>query len=81
MTCPTTLPRVSSEAMCAASGTTICATTDVSPTSTDTARNTPNTGDTAVSSSASAVANSTRTISVRFSNRSPSGSTNSSPSA
>ncbi len=81
MTLPTDRPRSSGGARSAASGTSTCATTEVIPTSTDTARNIPNTGDTAVSSSATAVATRVRVASVRLSTRSPSGSRNSNPTA
>ncbi|ANP52208.1 hypothetical protein J2Z21_009505 [Streptomyces griseochromogenes] len=51
------------------------------PTSTETARNIPKTGETAVSSRADAVASRVRVASARFSTRSPSGSRNNSPTA
>ena len=81
ITRPTIRPRWSGSARCAANGTRICATTEVSPTSTETAANTAKVGASAAASSAAAVPTSTRVTSFLFSTRSPIGSTNSRPAA
>jgi hypothetical protein len=81
VTCPTYLPRLCSGARWAASGMSTWATTEVTPTSARAIRNTPKPGAAAATASATAVTSSVREESLRFSSRSPSGSSSASPSA
>ena len=81
MTLPTTLPRSAGDARWAAYGMRTCATIELIPTTTDTARNTPKLGARPAASSAAAVTSSVRAARARFSSRSPSGTSRNRPMA
>lgn len=78
---PTTLPRDSSGARCAASGISICTDTELKPTSSDTSRNRFGCSANAAPSRLSTATAVVISISLRFSSKSPSGTRKNKPSA
>jgi hypothetical protein len=76
---PTTRPRVASGARCAASGIRICTATEPKPITAAQVRKTPADGAKAAQASATALSVADIKISLRFSTRSPSGTTNRRP--
>jgi hypothetical protein len=81
MTRPTNRPRSDSGARCAATGSTICATTDVKPSSTEKTRKAVRFGATEASPAAITVTTRTREARARFSIRSPRGTSTMIPAA
>lgn len=81
ITVPTTRPRVASGASDAASGTTICATAELTPTAKIAATSARNVGATAATTSPAAVTASRTVTSRRRSRRSPSGTSRASATA
>ena len=80
-TVPTWRPRLAGSAMCAAIGTTICAVTEVMPITMQAKRKTSGVRAKEVSSSVTAARPRVITISLRFSTKSPSGTSSRSPMA
>lgn len=81
MIVPTTRPRDSLGARCAASGISNCTATELKPTISDTTRNTPGSRTPAASARLAIDINAVTTISFLFSTRSPSGTRKNRPAA